>query len=727
GQYIAEALSEEVVNRSNTEGGNAWERFTGGIWTRLLGILASMIFGSRAKEITEAHSESLDRIRSGDFNIPEITVPDVSISGEDGEVGTQAPLEGDDIITLPEEARYNAGLDLIFHFGNISLPTNERDLLTRAYRNIRDITFTELASISTPADKTRIFGDVYDTNPVYRGIAERILESTRSRNTQDVITLSLTPERTQRLLQKSRIRTFIGEQRSNEILTSIESGNFSYTQLTYREISYLYTSTFPLSAFRINNENGLPEFENDDFEGLISPSILAAIQREYRDIDTLGGRTILDNDNYRTQVESHLETPEEREEFASLWEFKNYILSPEFLDHTFLDFSAQEKQAFDSALHMRHIALLYNMMGGARLGENLGPGSVGILLYIPHVLRGNRELAEGYQTKTHRRLGQAAFRNNLSPEEERAFELYFWPFLESWVDRYINTITLRYRYGRDILGVNNLVGAAGGGVLMFSGKNLILSGVNRNGLTRFGLTRISFGATIWSIGAYILFSALSLTGRDIYKYFNEDGSRTDEPLPLELQNFERDNYPGSIMDRDLEEAEDIWTQAEVIARMEDSTHNYEVNGEPLVVVSYPGQDPFIMYQGKLWAFASLSDAEINGDILGSIIENINPNREVHTNTVWSGFDGSHIAIGESGNTSIRINYGDIFGEDNISFETIELRDIGAIFQDSFPGSGIDGERLEVLRIYGGAETQLPGSNLVLVPYALTGAEEDPQS
>jgi hypothetical protein len=630
--------------------------------------------------------------------LPEVEVLEVSERDQDLRDVVEGGVENLSITNF----RYNSWLNTLIFFSNGRNLENDSNVRNRIFDKIKDLSLNEVTSLRwNPERQVEVFWEELD-RPWFREWLDILLPSFENAQFLEVCELSLWWNRIENILapngiENRRLFQILWEQRSREIIRLSNITWFELSSLTMGELSILYSASFPnLAYMRLASSMQLwteiIDTTSEEFQEMLNNS---SSWRILAYLATNGdGSSLLRDDSWFLGSIRESNPEISVKEIQAVIDFKNYVLSDDFQNHPSLRLSGETLTAFNNNLNYTRIILLYDILKWRTVEEVNSLNYPLLILAISSIIWwnagyniDNTGLAEAYKWEFMRN-GIIDFfgRENITESERRAFEIYSSAFIylgfQSWAER-VYWLTQLWESITWISNENMFLWSS---IAAFAWRRLLQSAHPAWGwILVWRATAWRYLMRAWWAGMIIYWGILW------YEYFSGDESETERPIP-DLPTRNDTDYIGHQIDRDLERAEDPGEQMQVLWRLRENTHEYMIGHEPITVITYPGDVPHAVYQGRIWTFQTLDGDNLAGDIewyLINTIRWIGMDEELHNDSVWT--DGERISIGASANTAFSFSLNELFVENNRTMWIETVRDLwGAIrsfMDEQFPWHG----------------------------------------
>lgn len=580
--------------------------------------------------------------------------------------------------------RYNTWLNTLIFFSNGRNIENDSNIRNRIFEKIKTLSLWEVSDLDSNNERQReIFWSELD-RPWFTEWLQVLLPSFKNTQFLEVCELSLWWNRIENLLspnwvENSQLFNILWEQRSREIIHLSNETWFNISSLTMYELSILYSASFPSLAYRwiaasialwVESidlaQNEMQEIINSSAPWKILTYLLA----------NGDGISLLRNDSWFLEELSEEHPEIDIREIEAIIEFKNYVLN-DFHSNPALRLSGETLNAFNGNLNYTRIIILYDILKGKSV-EEVNPLSFPLLiLAISEIISGNSTrnsgLAEQYKWQFIRNwVIEFLWRDNLSESERRAFEIYWSAFLMAWWRLYVEQIYRGTQFAEWFTWISNEA------VFSWSaGIALTWRLVARQWLLRTspGLLRIGWGLSrVWWWWMILYWGILG------YEYYSGSEEEWQTQTP-DLPTLDNEDYIGNRIDRDLEWAETPWEQMQILSRLRESTHEYMIGDESIIIITYPWDIPHAVYQGRIWTFQTLNRDNLAWDIEWHLINTIRwltEDQELDDNTVWT--DWNKIYIWPSAQNSYWFTLDELFVENRWTMGVETVRDLEWAFR-----------------------------------------------
>lgn len=275
---------------------------------------------------------------------------------------------------------YNAAFTFVTEISGIKRESNIWTSLTSKW--FQNISYQEfLENFQSTDFKNKILWESGNTDSAQKEYHDVCL-AWSSDNMQKLLKIGLKEEVVQQLLtgeKSEKWKEKLWEERYNQILSQIEKGEYSYRKLSFFEISLLYIATIPALAsaglFALKNDvatgiwsliggENISSLTQELQEDSFSPELLHAL---WQNGALSHGSLELSKDKITENLA--LTSEKDKSDFEKLYSFKEYVMSPEFLNNKKLGLDSDTQKAFLEHLDYSWIWALYFACGGMKLDE----------------------------------------------------------------------------------------------------------------------------------------------------------------------------------------------------------------------------------------------------------------------------------------------------------------------------------------------------------------------
>lgn len=511
---------------------------------------------------------------------------------------------------------YKAGIKSLLSLSGVRIEWNESTLESTVLDALQKKSISEIWEMqSIPAKKEYFLRELPQTGVDYSSMLGQILEALSTESSKDLIRISLQTEQLLGVLMpKGKVNENIallfweskesGEKRLKEIYEGLKNKTLDYKNLSLYEISILYLASFPgLGLASIPHIwilwDQLREMtgHSEDIGTMIWIGKVSEWLLKKFAIDSTFDffwNTVVTNDSL---LKEKLGTLTESEEISlkNLIEFKNFLLSPAFIDMPQLGMSPEHKAAFLSNLNYQSIIALYEIFAGSPRTSWVNALTLpSIVLTLSYVIgkkwenpNQNAFLAASYLWGYGKDIAMGtAERLQLSEDQKILMGIYSQKMIDVILLAYTTEFQAKLGAVEGITGfeLGELALASfGTGVgLNLIGNKMIKKGIEKGQLSFLG----KWFKKLWWIG--ILFGIVA-GGAELLQ------------MNIKTWNLSKDL-------KDAVDTNDIKKAIEVLKTHKDSTHEYVINGEKLVVVAYPGDTPLVFFRGRVWNFTIVDES-----------------------------------------------------------------------------------------------------------------------
>ena len=533
---------------------------------------------------------------------------------------------------------YRAGATFILSLSWERIDRNESSVKDFVLNKIKKLSYQEISTA-----KNDILWEE-QSNPDYVSMLKEVQNWIKAQNTRDLLRIHLSAENVKDVLlpngeENEKILPYLGDtpeqwkERIISIINSIENGSFRFDTLSFSELSILYVSSMPaLSISGISwlgslwNEvqdlagEQVKEIEEIIPEGKTSQTLIEAFGREFENLDFWGNTITKEDEELRSRLWGNL-IESDKEILEKLIEFKKFILSEAFIWNPNLWMNEDHKKAFIENLNYWWVIALYECM---RWEEKILDGQLPfVVLTISHVIwkiwkdaGTNAYLASHYLGGYWRSVLLASENPlELSDDQKRIMEIYSEKIIDTTIFSYI--VNLQAKLG--LLGsvtwqdLNTLAISA---IAAWVWSNLVWNRFIKKWISGWRLS------VMWQLlkkagWASIFLGALLWWVEILGNKFKSGSFTSDLEAAIESEN------PQNVV--------------EILKQHEESVEEFDVNGEKMTLVSYPGDTPFIGFRGKLWSF-SIVDTGWNG-LIESLLNTVS---EETDQVVWEDWNTHNI-------------------------------------------------------------------------------------
>ena len=528
----------------------------------------------------------------------------------------QDPIDTPKSITESLESlsfnRYKAGAWFIYSLNGSHSEFKEKDN-TEILKNISAMSYNEILELTS---YTQILQNAWDDKIDY---AKSLLESYQSEDTQTLLRVWFSQTSLKNIIMprgefnKNLASQFWdtqegGEKRLHEIYTLSQEDNFDWKiSLSFKEISILYLSTF--AALRIPAIDWLKNISTKVSNFVFWESINMPDIDNYSVLSTsLASRlwtkvgTTLMTDQYiwvekDTDFRSLILSNEDGEEPLSIDDtenldrlitFKNAILNESFIWHKKLILTEEQKLFFKEHITYAQVIAMYGILGWNPDLSNVNAIALPVLLYtISDVLwNGGTENSFASTRYVWNYIRQVLQDNSneelLSSDERDVIKIYGKKVVDviytSYVEQYLKVIG--YTGWLSDMDLDNIALSSfvGWFWLKVFWNKLIRRWLSKRGVSipgiamkRFGYISMLFGAATWAVSWYT------------------------KPQTNTMSNDVERALSANNGNGDLDEL------MKIIQRHEESRSTFTTtSGKEVIVLSYPGDVPFYIFDGKVY-------------------------------------------------------------------------------------------------------------------------------
>ncbi len=385
------------------------------------------------------------------------------------------------------------------------------------------------------------------------------------------------------------------ESRLNEILQMIENWEYNYAKLSIGEIWMLYSATIPAISNRTISSAAAGFWKwvqeimwvSNDFikenqeKSFFSESF---IKKMGRDLDQWREKFNFKED--KLIEEFWLTGEQEIEDLRKLNNFKDYILSDEFIGNNKLMLSEEHRGLLESKLNYKWMIALYGVMWGNKL-EEISPVNTPIIVWLLNKIMstgnkpGDNMTAANYLAGFWKEI-LIPWETSVFTEDEKAvFDIYKEKILDMTILSYMKEI-------------NGIIGLA----------------VNKEDL-------LSTWVAVWATWLWLRYLWKKSTGASIkawrYPFLWKIATKAGWAgiiwwTLMGWLAIISENSDIGAFDRDLEaayDAKDIEKVIEILEKGKDSIKSYEKWDQEAKIVAYEWWSPYVIYNEEIYSIEVL--------------------------------------------------------------------------------------------------------------------------
>lgn len=484
---------------------------------------------------------------------------------------------------------YKAGFELLFSLSRVKAEENiGKEVIVSG---LSDITYEDfLENWNEVSFKNKVLWNE-SWNEDYKKQYLKIEEWFKSKNVKDLLRIGLKPEILKNILEKNseKLLAQFWQERYDFILNMINSWNFDYKKLTFKELSILYIYTFPavwnvevLAAFEGSKVLlwDFTEFvwEKNVFENSknkFSKNLVQAV------LTKSWGKENLDKSLEQMILKLGLEEQKDKNDFEKIYNFKNYVFT-EYLNNPKNNFSQGQKNSMKEKMNYKWILTLYSLTWGKKL-EEINDLNLPLIIFL------NKEILASWQSVSDKieasnylkNYVSRAFweKNFLSDDQKRVFEI-FWKkvFMDVLLLNHINWVaeTLWLLVDKEKIPFYAAWGFVGWWAMVKAWRK-----IETNALKNFKMPIIwSAIKKLWRV--WVLFWMISWGYALASKSWKTDLEKLDQDLSTSYEN------------------EDISWFIKTLEEHSNSIKNYERREKNSVekwkIIAYKDSHPYIIYK-----------------------------------------------------------------------------------------------------------------------------------
>lgn len=448
-------------------------------------------------------------------------------------------------------------------------------------------------------------------NQLLKDQYDKVYESLSSKNTKDLLRIGLKAEIVEKILlwkdknkENIKIKNEIWEERFTEILDSIKNNNFDYKKLKIKELSILYLHTIPVftswalswvadelnifahdiiwwwSELKDTLESSKWDFFSKNLLEKLLPTKTEII---WKDLDSL-------------IAELKIVDKKDKEDLEKLVVFKNEVFTEKFLNNKKLMLDDNTKNILSRKMDYKHIIALYGIMWWNSNLDELSPINMPIVLALLYnIIKSWNNFSDSMTASNYIKnyvknsLLPDNWKDIFTEDEKTVMKIYGKKLLDIFIISYLEKF---YSWTWLVTNKEWLRDAALISWASWVTLRYIWVKWTKKALKAWKLPFLSWYLRkawwVWII-SWLAFGWLSII------WDNEQSEHYSEKFDSDLEKAYNDVDAKRVIE--LIESHDKWVK------------EYDFDWKKLFLVSYEWKEPYVIYDGKIYAISVFEDTQ----------------------------------------------------------------------------------------------------------------------